>query len=132
MYLLLTRHTKDQSHTQRKSDTRKGKEGDAPKHTTDSSESLDELRTLLTSVRDELELGSEVLVLFGEPLEQRLGLLRVLHLKPGRLVHELGAVLLGLLGRGVDDDLLCEPANVHYMSVVLQREREIKEAGTHR
>ena len=80
----------------------------APEKTADATEALAELGALLRAIRDKLEGSAKVLVLLGKPLKQWLGLDRILHLEPGRLVHELAAVELGLLGRGVDDDLLCK------------------------
>lgn len=77
-----------------------------PQQTTNSSETLAELVTLLRSVGDKLQSGSKVLVLVRQPLQQRLGLLGVFHLQSSRLVHPLRSVL-GLFGVRVDDDLLC-------------------------
>jgi hypothetical protein len=74
----------------------------APEKTADATEALAELGALLRAIRDKLEGSAKVLVLLGKPLKQWLGLDRILHLEPGRLVHELAAVELGLLGRGVD------------------------------
>lgn len=75
-----------------------------PEETADTTEALDELRALLRAVGDELEVRAELLVLIGEPLEQRLGLNDLLHLEASGLVDELLALLLLLLVR-VDDDL---------------------------
>ena len=61
-----------------------------------SSEASAELRTLLGAVGDELEVGSETLVVVGEPLNQRDGLLD-LQVLPGLLVLEVLRVLLLVL-----------------------------------
>jgi len=72
--------------------------------TTNSSETLDELGSFLRLVGDKLEGRSELLVLLGEPFEQRLRLGSLFHLQAGGFVQELLAVLLSWCG--VDNDLL--------------------------
>lgn len=71
-------------------------------HGTDTTETLDELVTLRGTVGDELEVGTKVTVLLGQPLEER-HLLYDFHLLAGLLIHELAAVGLLLLV-GVEDD----------------------------
>lgn len=72
---------------------------------TNTSKSLDELVALGGAVGHELQGGSEVTVLLGNPLEERHGLDN-LHLLLGLLVHEQGTVLSLLLLGGVQDDLV--------------------------
>ncbi|KAK7688989.1 hypothetical protein QCA50_007680 [Cerrena zonata] len=74
--------------------------------TTNSTETLDELSTFLRLVGDEFEVGTELLVLLGEPFKKRLRFDDLLHFGSGRLVGELFTVLL-LLFVDVDDNLLC-------------------------
>lgn len=68
-----------------------------PEQAADATKTLDELSTLLRAVRDELQVRTELLVLFSEPLEERLRLDDLLHLGAGGLVRELLAVLFLLL-----------------------------------
>lgn len=70
---------------------------------TNSSESLDELVALGGSVGNELQRGSKVAVLLGNPLKEGHGL-DDLHFLLSFLVHEQGAVLGLLLLGGVQGD----------------------------
>jgi hypothetical protein len=73
---------------------------------TDTTKALDELSTLLRLVGDELKVGTEFLVVFGEPFEEGLGFLGLFHFEAGGFVHELFLVLFLLLV-GEDDGFLC-------------------------
>jgi len=82
------------------------------------TKSLDELGTLLGSVRDKLEIRPKVLVFIRKPFQQGSRFLRVFHFLARGFVRELLPILLLILVR-VYDDLLssCIPK---YMSSDVQ------------
>jgi len=73
---------------------------------TNTTKALDELSTFLRTVGDELQIGTKLLVLLGEPFKEGLRLQSLFHLGPGRFVHELFAILV-LFFVGVNDNFLC-------------------------
>ena len=69
-----------------------------------TTKALDELVALGRTIRNKLQVGTKVAILFGEPLKHG-ALVNDFHLLSSLLVHEDASVFLLLLG-GVEDNLI--------------------------